>query len=323
MASKDNKDEYKRKSFQIQGKQRYLRGTFPRNVILILENWRCCVRDHHVPAVGVVLRKLRKKDVPLKFAEFKNWILQYSGNIATSFHPPTWYEHEQGFVEVHNCDGAQLVFGQKIVKVHEITGENGTIRKIFEAGSIPSGEYDGFKVVLQTSSFSEMSLDSVPMEDLQPLVIPAPIQTEGTFHAFRLFMLGKREATKQEISDFAEEISSKYENNDLLLSVVDLMNPKYRVWQNVASLKAIGHWTPQNYKFVGDFFAEWAPKFVHPHQLSGQEYSIQRQNDGRLFDMMQIFMLPQDNSKLAMFACGTKLLYSRAPVVNADELENI
>lgn len=72
-----------------------------------------------------------------------------------------------------------------------------------------------------------MSLDSVPMEDLQPLVIPS--ETEDTLHAFRLFMLGKREATKQEISDFAEEISSQYENNNLLLSVVDLMSPIYRV----------------------------------------------------------------------------------------------
>lgn len=148
MASKDNEDEYKRKSFQIQGKQRYLRGTFPPSAILILENWRNCIRDHHVPTVGVVLRKLRKKDAPIKFAEFKNWILQYNGNIAISFNPTTWYEHEQGFVEVYNCGGAQLVFGQKIVKVHEITGENGTIRKIFEAGSIPSGEYDGFKPLL-------------------------------------------------------------------------------------------------------------------------------------------------------------------------------
>ena len=166
-----------------------------------------------------------------------------------------------------------------------------------------------------------MSLDSVPMEDLQPLVIPS--ETEDTLHAFRLFMLGKREATKQEISDFAEEISSQYENNNLLLSVVDLMSPIYRVWQNDASLKAFGHWTSQNYKFVGDFFAEWAPKFMHPQQLSGQEYSIRRQDDGRLFDMMQIFMLPQDNSKLAILACGSKLLYSRAPLMNMEELENI
>ena len=330
MASKDNKGEdnrakYKRKSFQIKGKQRYLRGTFPRPAILILENWRNCVRDGHEPETHQVLRILRRKDVPLRFAEFKNWILQYNGNIPTSFHPPTWFENEKGFVEVHNCDGAQLVFGQKIVKVHEITGENGTIRKIFEADSIPSGEYDGFKVVLP-SSFSEMSLDSLPppvrMEDLQPLVIPAPNQTEGKFHAFRHFMIGKREATKEEISDFASKISSRYDNN-LLLSVVDLMSLKYRVWQNVASLKAFGQWTPQNYKFVGDFFAEWAPKFVHPHQLSGQEYSIQRQEDGRLFDMVQIFMVPQDNSELAMFACGSKILNSRTPVMNADEFENI
>lgn len=321
MASKDNKDEYKRKSFQIQGKQRYLPGTFPRPAILILENWRNCVRDQHDPVVGEVLRKLRKKDAHLTFTEFKNWILQYDGDIAASFHPPTWYEHEQGFVEVHNCDGAQLVFGQKIVKVHEITGENGTIRKIFEAGSIPSGEYDGFKVVLQTSSFSEMSLDSVPMEDLQSLVIPS--ETEDTFHTFRRFMLGKREATKQEISDFASKISNQYDKNNLLLSVVDLMSPIYRVWQNDASLKAFGHWTPQNYKFVGDFFAEWAPKFMQPQQLSGQEYSIRRQNDGRLFDMMQIFMIPQDNIELAMFACGSKLLYSRVPPMNMEELENI
>jgi len=321
MASKDKKAEYKRKSFQIQGKQRYLHGTFPRPAILILENWRNCVRDRHVPAVDVILRKLRNEDAHLTFKEFKNWILQYDGDIATWFHPPTWYEHEQGFVEVHNCDGAQLVFGQKIVKVHEITGENGTIRKIFEAGSIPSGEYDGFKVVLQTSSFSEMSLDSVSMEDLQSLVIPN--ETEDTFHAFRRFMLGKREATKQEISDFASKISNQYDKNNLLISVVDLMSPSYRVWQNDASLKAFGHWTSQNYKFVGDFFAEWAPKFMQPQQLSGQEYSIRRQDDGRLFDMMQIFMLPQDNIKLAIFACGSKLLYSRAPLTNAGLLENI
>lgn len=321
MASKDNKDEYKRKSFQIQGKQRYLRGTFPRPAILILQNWHDCVRDHHVPTVGTVLRKLRKKDVHLTFKEFKNWILQYNCNIVTSFHPSTWYEHEKGFVEVHNCEGAQLVFGHKIVKVHEITGENGTIRKIFEADSIPSGEYYGFKVVLQTSSFSEMSLDSVPMEDLQPLVIPS--ETEDTFHAFRRFMLGKREATEQEISDFASKISSQYDKNNLLLSVVDLMSPSYRVWQNDDSLKAFGKWTPQNYKFVGDFFAEWAPKFMQPQQLSGQEYSIRRQNDGRLFDMMQIFMIPRDNSELAMFACGSKLLYSRVPPMNMEELENI
>ena len=321
MASKDDEHEYKRKSFQIQGRQRYLRGTFQRPATLVLENWRNCVRDQHDPVVGEVLRKLRGKDTPLTFDEFKSWILQYNGNIPTSFHPPTWYEHEQGFVEVHNCDGAQLFFGQKIVKVHEITSENGTIRKIFEAGSIPSGEYDGFKVVLQTSSFSEMSLDSVPMEDLQSLVIPS--ETEDTFHAFRRFMLGKREATEQEISDFASKISSQYDKNNLLLSVVDLMSPRYRVWQNVGSLKVFGTWTPQNYKFVGDFFAEWAPKFMHPQQLSGQEYSIRRQNDGRLFDMMQIFMLPQDNSKLAMFACGSKLLHPRVPPMNMEELENI
>lgn len=321
MASKDDEHKYKRKSFQIQGKQRYLRGTFPPSAILILENWRNCVRDQHDPVVGVVLRKLRRKAAPLTFDEFKSWILQYNGNIPTSFHPPTWYEHEQGFVEVHNCDGAQLVFGQKIVKVHEITGENGIIRKIFEAGSIPPGEYDGFKVVLQTSSFSEMSLDSIPMEDLQSLVIPN--KTEDTFHAFRRFMLGKREATEQEISDFASKISSQYDKNNILLSVVDLMSPRYRVWQNVDSLKAFGTWTPQNYKFVGDFFAEWAPKFMQPQQLSGQEYSIRRQDDGRLFDMVQIFMLPQENSKLAIFACGSKLLYSRVPLANMEELENI